>query len=369
MGLDSPIYREYRGRIDAIARQNDRLSGREVIVNTQATRRGVPAVALWGGLGALAWAALTVLTGGGSAHADEQHDSPLLDGVTSLVSNTVSTVGDTVTAVTAPLTPVVTQVVAPVVTQVVAPVQQAAPVVVETGTSTVAEVPVVGPATAPVVAAVTDTAQAVVEPVTDLLQDAPVSQIVQPIQDAVATLPIVGSLLQDLGVITLLDNVVGIVDDTTSLVGGVVDQTVPPVLEALDPTTPAVTPIDLVPDASTSAPALTADSAVSDVSEPAIPATTSSVVRAFPLAQATSALDEPATTSPASEDPASPFSGLPGAPAAPSSSAASGGGSAVSHARLSDVNLTPLRAWERTSGASDDVLPTSLIADTDVSPD
>ncbi|EDV5156916.1 hypothetical protein XS42_004591, partial [Salmonella enterica subsp. enterica] len=45
-------------------------------VDTRATRRGVPAVALWGGFGALAWAALTVLTGGGSAQADEQPNGP-----------------------------------------------------------------------------------------------------------------------------------------------------------------------------------------------------------------------------------------------------------------------------------------------------
>ena len=88
-------------------------------MNAQATRRGLPAIALWGGVGALAWAAITVLTGGSAAHADEESDPSLLGGVTTLVSETVSSVGDTVTAVTKP---VVTQVVKPVVTQVVAPV-------------------------------------------------------------------------------------------------------------------------------------------------------------------------------------------------------------------------------------------------------
>ncbi|WP_214443594.1 hypothetical protein, partial [Mycobacterium tuberculosis] len=82
-------------------------------MDARTTRRGVPTAVLWGGLGALAWAALTVLTGGGSAHADEQPKGPL-DSLTSVVS-------ETVTAVT---TPVVDNVVAPVVNHVATPVVQ-----------------------------------------------------------------------------------------------------------------------------------------------------------------------------------------------------------------------------------------------------
>ena len=344
-------------------------------MNAQATRRGAPAVALWGGLGALVWAALTVFTGGSSAHADENSDTPLLDGVTSLVSQTVSSVGDTVTAVTQPVVtqvvqPVVTEVVAPVVTHVVAPVQQAAPPIVEQVAETVAQVPVVGPATSPVVDAVTDTAQAVVTPVTGLLTDAPASQIVDPVQDALAALPGVGRLIEELGVNTLIDDVVGVVDTTTDIVGGVVENTVPPVLEALAPQpldSGASTPgthadVTVRPSASAAAPFAPSSTRVQTATTPLASTDVTAVVATAPSASAAA----PATSAPASHGERSPSTGV---PAAPSSSASSSGASSVSHARLSDVAVPAFRAVERTPGAPDDVLPTSLVADTDVSPD
>lgn len=341
-------------------------------MNAQATRRGLPAIALWGGVGALAWAAITVLTGGSAAHADENSDAPLLDGVTSLVSQTVSTVGDTVTAVTSPIVtqvvqPVVTEVVAPVVTQVVAPVQQAAPPVVEHVSETVTQVPVVGPAVAPVVEAVTDTAQAVVTPVTDLLTDAPASQIVTPVQDALAALPGVGHLIEELGVNTLLDDVVGVVDATTDVVGGVVENTVPPVLTALDPARAESGP--LRPGADLLGFNTGAGGLVSPI--PATPASTRAQTAGDSAASALQPVAlpaAPATSAPESGDTA-PITPPVGEPVAPSSSAGSGGGSTLSHARLSDVGVPAFRAVERTPGAPDDVLPTSLVADTDVSPD
>jgi hypothetical protein len=319
-------------------------------------------------LGALAWAALTVVVGGGSAQADEHSGTPLLDGVTSLVSETVSTVGDTVAAVTAP---VVTQVVQPVVTQVSQPVQQAAPAVVQSVTETVAAVPVAGPATAPVVTAVGDTAQAVVEPVGELLQAAPVAQVVQPLTDAVTRVPVVGDLLTDLGAVQLIDSVVGIADDTTGLVVGVVlDDTVTPVIEALAPATPATDGSVLEGPHAAAVGILTREPASLAVAAP--PATSANdrstlgdgIPSGYPSAPATDDAATADTESPASQG------GLPlGAPVTPSSSATSGGASPLAHARLSDVAASPLRAWERLSGASDDVLPTSLISDTDVSPD
>ncbi|PCE16214.1 hypothetical protein AUC47_09735 [Microbacterium sp. SZ1] len=333
-------------------------------MNAQATRRGVPAAVLWGGVGAVAWAAITILTGGSSAHADEQSDAPLLDSVSSLVSQTVSTVGNTVTAVTQPVVtqvvaPVVTQVVAPAVEHVAAPVQQAAPAVVETVTETVAAVPVVGPATAPVVETVTDTAQAAVAPVTDLLQEAPVSQIVRPVQDAVSALPIVGKLVDGLGVNTLVDDVVGVVDETTAVVGGVVENTLPPVLVALDPT----------PGIAADRP----DSAASAVSSSQArgtraPASAVGEIAAVPALEPVAVPAAPATSVPATGEENAPSPSHGGSPAIPAS-AGSGGSSGLSHARLSDVGPFALRAVERTPGAPDDVLPTSLVADTDVSPD
>lgn len=341
-------------------------------MNAQATRRGLPAVALWGGLGALAWATITVLTGGSSAHADEETDAPLLGGVTSVVSQTVSTVGDTVTAVTKPVVtqvvkPVVTQVVAPVVTQVVAPVQQAAPPIVEHVTETVTEVPVVGPVAAPVVTAVTDTTQAVVRPVTDLLQDAPASQVVEPVRDAVSALPVVGHVIDELGVTTLLDDLTGVVDASTDIVGGIVDETVPPVLGALDPATPGSASPLPTPDSARPSSAWSArnDMVTSASARPAISDPADAASDSAPAAL----LAAPATSAPATDGEGTPAAPPVDAPAVPSSSAASGGASALSHARLSDVGIPAFRAVERTPGAPDDVLPTSLVADTDVSPD
>lgn len=334
-------------------------------MDVRATRHGVPAVAFWGAIGVLAWATLTVLLAGGSAHADDQEDGPL-DGLTSLVSNTV-------TAVTAPVAPIVTQVVAPVVTQVVAPVQQAVPAVVTTVTQPVVNAPVVGPAVTPVVHTLTETATAVVTPVTDALTDSPVSQITDPILDTVAGIPVVGGLVSDLGLISAVDDVVGVVDDTTALLGNVTNETVPPVLEALDPTT-STTPEPGEGSESVAEPAVKTTTLIittenTAATPPVSPTPASSAGSPSPIALsttigATRAVDDttPAPTGPPSGSP-------PGATVPASSSAGSGGGNGAAHARLSDVNPSPLRAGERTSGASDDELPSSPVADTDVSPD
>ncbi len=357
-------------------------------MNAQATRRGVPAVALWGGLGALAWAAITVLTGGSSAQADEG-DHSLLDGVGSLVSQTVSTVGDTVTAVTQPVVtevvaPVVTEVVAPVVTEVVtpvvahvtAPVQQAAPVV-ETVTETVAQVPVVGqPAAAAVgtttetvVDTVADTVESVTTPVIAVLEDSPASHIVTPVTDAAASLPVLGALLGQLGVFTLVEDFVGVVDETTAIVGGVVDDvvdsTVPPLVDALEPLSPA-TPDDVVAEPS----AVDAHQVRALLPAAPAPATATTRVSASPAAlEPVAATVDPAWTATASGRDGVPAPAPLGSPVAPSSSTGSGGASAVSPARLGDAGTPAFSAGERTPGAPDDVLPTSLVADTDVSPD
>ena len=341
-------------------------------MNTQATRRGLPAVALWGGLGALAWATITVLTGGSSAHADEATDAPLLGGVTSAVSQTVSSVGDTVTAVTKPVVtqvvkPVVTQVVAPVVTQVVAPVQQAAPPIVEHLSENVTKVPVVGPVAAPVVTAVTDAAQAVVEPVTDLLQDAPASQVVTPVRDAVSALPVVGHVIDELGVTTLLDDLTGVVDASTDVIGVVVDETVPPVLGALDPAAPGGASPLPTPDSARPSADQTSGGAPGTSASARPAAARSGGVGSDSVPVAPPAA--PATTVPATDGEGTPAAPPAGAPTVPSSSATSGGASALSHARLGEVGIPAFRAVERAPGAPDDVLPTSLVADTDVSPD
>ncbi|WP_308162103.1 hypothetical protein [Microbacterium sp. ISL-59] len=333
-------------------------------MDVPATRRGVPAVVLWGGVGAIAWATLTLFFGGGSAHADEQQDGPL-DGLTSIVSETVS-------AVTAPVTPVVTKVVAPVVTKVVAPVQKAVPAVVETVTNTVAKTPVVGPVTAPVVHAVTETVDAVVAPVTEVLTVSPVAQITDPILDTVAGVPVVGELVTDLGLVTAVTDVVGVVDDTTALLGEVTNGTVPPVLEALDPTTPDPTPGTGAVDPPVP-PSTVAASVAQVTSSPILGASGAASARAsgasFSAADLVSHESAPAREDTATALTGTPSGSPPGTPVPASSSAGPGGGSSPAHARLSDVDPAPLRAGERTSGASDDVLPSSPVADTDVSPD
>lgn len=341
-------------------------------MNARATRRGIPAAVKWGSLVALAWATLAVLTGGGSAHADEQSDGPL-DGLTSIVGDTVSAVTTpVVTQVVAPVVthvaaPVVTHVAAPVVHAVAAPVQQAAPAVVSTVTHTVASVPVVGTVATPVVQAVSHTAQDAVAPVTDLLTDAPVAQITDPILDAVTGLPIVGGLVDDLGARDLVDDVVGVVDDAVGVIGGVAEETVPPILEGLDPVLPGAGGPDEpgapstgipAPFVSTSASGASGAPGVSDSggfpalsTQPVAPADTSTVVNGERGAS------ESGQGTP------------PGSPVAPTSSAGSSGGLNSAHARLGDAVAPPLSAWERAAGASDDALPASPVADTDVSPD
>ncbi len=337
-------------------------------MNAQATRRGAPAAILWGGLGVLAWAAFTAVVGGGDAHADDGSDPSLLGSVTSVVSETVDTVGQTVTAVATPVVqqvvqPVVQQVAQPVVQQVAAPVQQAAPEVVQTVTDTVAAVPVVGATTAPVVETVTEVATGVVEPVADLLADAPVAQITQPVRDAVSALPIVGDLLADLGVTPVVDQVIDVVDEAVSVVGGVVETTVPPVLEGLVPA-PAIADI-LAADAASGF----ADVAPGRAGGASISGPGSSMATLVDVAAPAAVHTAPATSAPVERTTGGAQAPGLGAPAIPSSSATSGGASALSHARVSGVDLPELRAWELFSGASDDVLPTSTVADTDVSPD
>ena len=361
-------------------------------MNAQATRRGLPAVALWGGVGAIAWAAITILTGGSSASADDGSNDSLLDRVSSIMSETVSSVEDTVTSVTSPVVapvepvvtevvqpvvtqvvqPVVTEVVEPVVTHVVEPVQQVAPPVVEHVAETIAQVPVVGPATSPIVDAATDTAGAVITPVTDLLDGSPVAEIVAPVQDLIAELPIVGDLVDDLGVPPVIDDVVGVIDATTPSVGTVVENTLPPVLEAITPARPGSSGSDPDPGPIGTAPLGTvsplADEptrghfSTSAVRQPVIPSAGSDLPPTVSVAA--SEVNEPAAD--VEESPSAPPAG---APSAPTSSAGSSGASSFTPARLSDAGVSAFRTVERTSGASDDVLPTSLVADTDVSPD
>lgn len=329
-------------------------------MDARATRRGIPAVVIWGGFCALAWAAFTILVGGGSAHADEQSDGPL-DGLTTLVEGAVSSVATPV--VSQVVAPVVTHVATPVVQAVAAPVQQAAPAVVATVTQTVAQVPVVGPTTISVVGSVSQAAEGIVDPITDLLTDAPVAQVTDPILDAVTGLPILGGLIDDLGARDLVDAVVGVVDDTTGLIGGVTDETVPPLLGGLEPVQPGTSGSNEPEVSSAPTPVLARTASASSAFAP-IPALSTRPVA--PAHTPSVVIDERGALG-ASSDP--PSGAPPGAPVSPISFAGPGGGSHSAHARLSEAGASPLRAWERAVGASDDALPASAVADTDNSPD
>lgn len=354
-------------------------------MDARTTRRGVPTAVLWGGIGVLAWAALTVLTGGSSAHAEEQPKEPL-DSLTSVVSDTVTAVTKpVVNNVVAPVvnhvaTPVVQEVVAPVVQEVVAPVvkhtvapvQQAAPEVVQTVTETVTQVPVIGDTVAPVLGTASEIADAAVEPVTDLLGSAPVSEVTAPVLDLVGDLPLLGGIVVDSGAIDLVENVVGVVDDATGLIGGVAEETVPPVVEALTPQIPVAPQI---PEGSVPAGVITVRDgrAALAASAPAQSASSltvqDSVLRIAPRATTEHSTTGSSDAAPDDTAPV-PFGAPPGAPAAPASSSAGSGGVFTSaHARVSEIGAAPLRAWERAVGAADDALPGAPVADTDVSPD
>ncbi|ALX65975.1 hypothetical protein AB663_000804 [Microbacterium sp. XT11] len=230
--MDSTTHPEYSRRIDATAPTCVCLQRGRWTVHAHAAAHRVRTTVLWGGLGVLAWALLTLVTGGGTAHADESAPDPV-GGLTGLVSDAVDATTTTVSSVVAPaieavvapaveavvvptveavVAPTVEAVVAPAVEAVVAPVQEAAPVV-QAATSAVATI-------APVPAA------------------AVVSQIRRPLTDAVSQVPVIGGVLDDLGVTEALDDVTGAVDDSAGTIGSVIDSTVPPVVGALTPEAP-----------------------------------------------------------------------------------------------------------------------------------
>lgn len=322
-------------------------------MDTRATRRSIPAAVIWGALLVLAWAALTILTGGAPAHADEHEDGPL-DGLTSLVKGTVA-------AVTAPLPAAAAD--------IVEPVRDVAASVVNSAAESTDEIPVAGPVVAPVVHEVASSVQAVAAPITEVLQNAPVAQVVDPIVDVVADAPVIGHFVVDIGGAEVIRDVVGIVDGAAGVVGDVAEGTVPPLVDAVDPLTP-VSPETAVPSPPQSpAPPPPASAGVSAPAPDAGVPTRVRVVNDAEHGQISLSIhgsDVPATSAPARSD--APAGAPLGSPSS-SSSSAPGGGSTGAAARISDDGVLLLRAEKHGSGASDDALPTSPIADTDVSPD
>lgn len=330
----------------------------------------------WGAFGVLALATLTVLMGGSAAHADEEPETPL--------GTLTSLVGATVEETASLATPLATDVLDPAVQTVVETVQSA---------------PIIGDAAQPVLDSltpvVTETVAAVSSPVTDVLQSDPVSAITEPVLQTVSAVADgeVGELLTDLGVTATVRDVAGAVDATAGVIGGTVEATVPPVLGSLNPPAASETPdAPSTPDASEGpdapdaahVPGVHASADGADV--PADAANTSStpveasVSFGSPISsrlfeqRGTAASDpgftqQPAGATPQPNDgPQPPPASMP-SPASPTSTAGSGSGFHSDGARLDDSAPGPLRGWTHTNGAHDDALPSSPVADADVSPD
>lgn len=342
-------------------------------VAVAAPRRILSGIA-WVAFGVLAWATFTVLIGGTAAHADDEPETPL--------SPLTSLVGSTVHDVSSLATPLVTEVVAPVVETVAPVVQQAAPQVVESAVETIESAPVVGDSVQPVLDSVapvaTETVEAVTSPLTDALQHAPVATITEPVLQTISGVAggSVGELLTDLGITGAVREIVRVVDATTDLIGGAVDSTVPPVLGALNPPaasevpdTAAVPEAPIHADGSDAPAPVRVDDAVVRTASEAVASRISA--RLFEQLRA-AASDATALAELATAAPTRPYDNHQAPPAGPSTplpSTGSGSGSHSDAARLADSAADPLRAWKRTLGAPDDALPSSPVADADVSPD
>ena len=339
-------------------------------MTAQATRHRLRTGVLWGGFGVLAWAVLTLFAGGDAAHAEESNENPL--------GRLVSQVTETVTT---PVAAVVTDVVAPVVTAAVAPVQQAAPQAAAAVTQTVQQIPVVGPAAASVVQNSAGAVVSVTTPVTGLLQNDPLTQIAAPVLDAVVGVPVVGDLVDGLGVPDLIDDTLGLADDVVGVVGGVVSDTVSPVLEGMDPPTPAAPGSPTPPPGSVTDPGagtgggtiespLPDQRAVSDdpvMMSADFPRATAEVTTSHAPGAVVATLALPGGAAPPPVE--SPTHLPSAAPATHSSSPSGSGGGASSAARVVDGGIPSLHAWTLSSGVTADTLPPSPLADTDVSPD
>ena len=344
-------------------------------MSTTASRRISTGIA-WGAFAVLAWAAITLMTSTGTAHADEETDGPL-NGLTSLVGSTVGTgtelVSDVVTETVVPVVEHVAPVVTETIPDAVAPATQ-------TVSQTVEAVPVVRdvvpPVLAPVTEKVAETATEVAAPVTQLLQESPVSQVSDPLLDAVSEIGIVGDVLDDLSVADAVTDISRAVDATTGSLGRTVADAAPPVLGTID---------QVVPDApDVSVPGAPARDEFAPASSPAtapsvVPATATFIATAFsaadtsmrPLAAMAAAPTGAVAEVGTGGEPADPVRAAHAPPGstAPSSSAGHGGGQMGEAARLGDAVADSLRAWKHTLGATDDALPCSPVSEADVSPD
>lgn len=298
----------------------------------------VSLLALWGVGAAFVWLLVSLFsgTGGAPAHADDSTDNQgVLSGLTATVdraADAVVSVATTAVGVVAPVVPPATpsaRAVAHAAAPVVAPVQQvihsAVPAIVNTTT------------------AVVNTTKAVVNTATNV----------------VTAVPVVGEVVTRLGVEHALTEVTTTLDEALATLAGAVGST--PI--ELSPTG-AAAPAHSLEFAAASSPLLSPT-----LSEHA-PAASAPTVWAFVLL--TSAGTPPTSHAFIFEAPtdlaSAPISTL--CPLAPGGSSSGSSNSAPSAAAL--LAFSPFvahRAWLRRIGPSDDTLPPTPPASTDVSPD
>ncbi|MEW1962751.1 hypothetical protein AB0269_09850 [Microbacterium sp. NPDC077644] len=362
----------------------------EVNVKTIASRR-VRGGFAWGAFAVLGWAAFTLLSSTGTAHAEENPDGPL-DGITSVVGSTVGAGAEIVGAVVDDVVLPAVDHVAPVVTETL---PAAAAPVADAVSTTVQAVPVVrdvvSTAVAPVSDAVVEAAPTVTAPVTDLLQDSPVSRLTDPVVETARSVPVVGDLLDELSVPDAVAETSAALDATTASLGrtaqavvpaavGIVDRAVPsapadpdpvappPVAPApsVDPTGPAVTNPETaaLPDA---APAARSSVLSASVGSPSLSA--SITAQLFLDAQRVEASVD-ALVANATGVPSAPLPAAHAPPAAPASAApVGGGGGVVTDAADTFAASSTTRALPGGRGPTDDDLPSAPVFETDASPD
>lgn len=348
------------------------VSGKAVIVTANSHRRHrIPGLA-WAAAVVPFAAFFLVLLGGSPAHAAD--DDPQSGALLSFFGKTVSATTSIAADVTAPVVGAISTPVAnvvPVMEQVtstttlfVAPVVTAASetagAVVTAVSDTMTAVPIVGPtlgsAMDTAAGAITDTTGHLVDTVVDLTGQAPLAQLTHPILGLVGALPVVGDLVEDNGLVDLLDIIIGVVDDATDDAGSLIEQVLPPIVNAVDPDPGEARHPEGAEPGDLNAPA---------PGSPYTPGLSIFAGSAF----AALYVDENIVTGPAT-----PLIGTPpahGPPAAPSSSSSAhvAGSSFHEGARTHAAPFTAPGDSERTPPAPGDDLPTSPVADTDVSPD
>jgi len=363
----------------------------EVNVKTIASRR-VRGGFAWGAFAVLGWAAFTLLSSTGTAHAEENLDGPL-DGITSVVGSTVGAGAEIAGAVVDDVVLPAVDHVAPIVTETV---PAAAAPTADTVSTSVQTVPVVRDvvptAVAPVSDAVVEAAPTVTAPVTDLLQDSPVSRLTDPVVETARSVPVVGDLLDELSVPDAVAETGAALDAATASLGrtaqavvpaavGVVDRAVPSAPADPDPVAPPpVAPAPPVQDPTGPAVANPEPAALPDAG----PAARSSVLSASAgspslSASVTAQLFLDAQRVQASVDalvthatgvPAAPLPAAHAPPAAPAAAApAANGGGVITDAADTFAASAITRALSDGRGVTDDDLPSAPVFETDASPD